>query len=130
MKADVPDTDDYVEQTLEEFISEQEEPEAMPGAYFIAKQGSEYIGLSYLRPRAADPNCIEPNIVQQCLTGVLPEYRRRGIATALKVKTISYAREHGFRRIFTNSDNPAMKVLNAKLGFVSGPWRVYRKNLR
>jgi len=64
------------------------------------------------------------------LTGVLPEYRRRGIATALKVKTISYAREHGFRRIFTNSDNPAMKVLNAKLGFVSGPWRVYRKNLR
>jgi len=129
VNADVPGSEDYAEQSLEDCIREQDEPEAMPDAYFIAKQGSDYVGLSYLRPRNADPNCVEPFNVQQLLTGVLPEYRRRGIALALKVKTITYAREHGFRRIFTNSSNPAMQALNAKLGFRSGPWRVYLKTL-
>jgi ribosomal protein S18 acetylase RimI-like enzyme len=130
LNADVPGSEDYAEQSLEEFIREQDEPEAMPDAYFIAKQGSNYIGLSYLRAREADPNCVEPFNVQQLLTGVLPEYRRRGIALALKLQTITYAREHGFRRILTNSSNPAMQALNAKLGFRSGPWRVYLKTLR
>jgi GNAT superfamily N-acetyltransferase len=129
VNADVPGSEDYAVQSLEECIREQDEPEAMPDAYFIAKHGSHYIGLSYLRTRDADPNCVEPFNVQQLLTGVLPHYRRRGIAIALKVKTITYAREHGFRRIFTNSSNPAMQALNAKLGFQSGPWRVYLKTL-
>jgi mycothiol synthase len=71
-----------------------------------------------------------PVNIQQLLTGVLSQYRRRGIAIALKVKTITYAREHGFRRIFTNSSNPAMQALNTKLGFRSGPWRVYLQTLR
>jgi len=82
-----------------------------------------------MRARDADLNCIEPSNVQQLLTGILPEYRRRGIATALKMKTIEYAHKHGFRRILTNSENPAMQALNAKLGFRPGPWFVFRKTL-
>lgn len=129
VNADVPGSEDYAEQTLEEFVREQDEPEAMPDAYFIARAGSVYIGLSYLRARGSDPNCVEPHNVQQLLTGVLPECRRRGIAQALKIKTIRYACDHGFRRILTNSSNPAMRALNAKLGFRSGPWLVYHKTL-
>ena len=102
----------------------------MPDAYFIAKDGADYVGLSYLRPREADPNCVEPFNIQQLLTGVLPRYRRRGIAIALKIKTIDYARRHSFRRILTNSSNPAMQALNAKLGFRPGPWLIFRKTLR
>lgn len=130
VNADVPGSEDYAEQTLEECIREQDEPQALPDAYFIAKDGSNYVGLSYLRARDADPNCVEPFNAQQLLTGVLSCYRRRGIALALKVRTLTYAREHGFLRVFTNSSNPAMQALNAKLGFRSGPWRVYLKTLQ
>jgi len=130
VNADVPGSEAYAEQTLDDFIREQDEPEALPDAYFIAKEGPDYVGLSHLRARGADPNCAEPFNAQQLLTGVLPGYRRRGIALALKIKTIGYARKHGFGRLFTNSSNPAMQALNAKLGFRSGPWLVYLKTLR
>lgn len=129
LNADVPGSENATPQTLEDFIRELDEPQALPDAYFIAKDGADYIGLSYLRAREADPNCVEPFNAQQCLTGVLPEYRRRGIALALKVQTLTYAREHGFRRVLTNSSNPAMQALNAKFGFRPGPWRIYLKTL-
>jgi len=127
VNADVPEMADCAGQTLEECIREQDEPQAMPDAYFIAKDGANYVGLSYMRARDADPNCREHFNIQQLLTGVLPQYRRRGIAIALKIKTIDYAREHGFRRILTNSSNPAMRALNTKLGFRAGPWLVFQK---
>lgn len=130
VNADVPGSEDFAEQTLEECIREQDEPQALPDAYFIAKDGANYVGLSYLRARDADPNCVEPFNAQQLLTGVLSSYRRRGIALALKVQTLTYAREHGFLRVLTNSSNPAMQALNAKLGFRSGPWRVYMKAIQ
>jgi GNAT superfamily N-acetyltransferase len=61
----------------------------------------------------------EPEKLYQGVTGVLREYRRRGIATALKVKTIEYARNHGYRFIVTQnaSVNAEMLALNEKLGF-------------
>jgi GNAT superfamily N-acetyltransferase len=51
------------------------------------------------------------------LTGVRREYRRQGVATALKVQTIAYAKQHGFREIVTKTANPAMLSLMEKLGF-------------
>lgn len=58
-------------------------------------------------------------------TGVLREYRRRGIATALKLLTIQAARDAGVPYMRTNNDfdNPPMLSLNAKLGYrlVQGP---------
>jgi hypothetical protein len=43
------------------------------------------------------------------------------------MQTIEYARHHGFERILTNSDNPAMRALNRTLGFRAGPWLIYSK---
>jgi ribosomal protein S18 acetylase RimI-like enzyme len=85
-------------------------------------------GIGWLLKHGFAPTRLD-GPVSLFLKGVLPEYRRHGIATALKIKTITYARERGFHRLLTNSDNPAMQALNKKLGFHSGSWRVYRKAL-
>jgi mycothiol synthase len=50
------------------------------------------------------------------------EYRRRGIATALKVHIIQFAKARGVQEIFTTNDaqNP-MYQLNLALGFQPQP---------
>ncbi|HSH02987.1 MAG TPA: GNAT family N-acetyltransferase [Anaerolineae bacterium] len=68
------------------------------------------------------------------LTGVIRGYRRRGIATALKVCTIRFGRELGARFIETaNEENNRMYDLNLRLGFrPRAAWISYylhRKNI-
>ena len=47
------------------------------------------------------------------------EYRRRGIATALKLRAFDYAREHRYKsiRTFNHSTQTKILSLNEKLGF-------------
>ncbi len=119
-------------QELEAFIKtwSTADKEQERTSYFIARDGDRYVGLSNGGPRAADAFFEEKHdIFQQGFTGVLPEYRQRGIATALKLRVIAYAKSYGYNSLWTNSDNPAMCALNKKLGFQSGPWRVYRKEI-
>ena len=63
----------------------------------------------------------------QSWTGVQPEYRRRGIGTALKVLTVHYARQHGYSEIVTApaADNVASIALSRRVGFhlPAGLWR-------
>lgn len=63
-------------------------------------------------------------------TGVLREYRGRGIALAVKLLTIEAALAHGVTQMRTNNDpdNPAMLAVNAKLGYylIPGPWILKR----
>lgn len=112
-----------------EFKRKHRESDLMRDAYFVARHDDRLVGLSHLGPREPDVNVDEPGIIQQCLTGVLPLYRCRGIALALKLRTIAYCRAHGYRRLLTHSSNPAMIALNRKLNFISGPWRVFYKEL-
>lgn len=119
--------------TYEGCIAELEQPGMSPETVFLAKKGGAYVGLSIIGRRvsagdvrfAGGTNCIS-----QHLTGVHPFYRRRGIASALKVHALRYAKERGYERILSNSDNPAMRGLNRKLGFRVGPWLIYSKRLR
>ena len=55
-------------------------------------------------------------------TGVRPEWRGRGIATALKVVMIAEAKRRGITEMPTENheDNAAMLAINRKLGFVFG----------
>ncbi len=55
-------------------------------------------------------------------TGVHPDWRGRGIATALKVRCLSEAKRRGMARMETENheDNAAMLAVNRKLGFVFG----------
>lgn len=91
-----------------------EMPYVLPEAYFIAKDGERYVGLTDLNLREAVPGG-----VSQGFTGVRAEYRRRGIATALKVCAVEYASRQGFRtiRALNRPAHSAMLTLNEKLGF-------------
>ena len=127
VEADVPGNDPATAPSAEAYAQEWGQPGKL---LFLAKDGERYVGLSTADPRGADPFFEERgDIFQQHLTGVRREYRRRGVATALKGRIIAYARQESYRTLWTNSDNPAMRALNWKLGFRSGPWLVYHKTL-
>ena len=91
-----------------------EMPYVLPDAYFIAKRGDEYVGVS-------DVSLFEamPGGLTQGFTGVKREYRRRGLATTLKLHGIVYAQSHGYQVIqsFNKPQQTAIRALNEKLGF-------------
>jgi GNAT superfamily N-acetyltransferase len=86
-----------------------------PDAFFLAQAGELYVGYSAVSPDNRDPEAIGAGP-----TAVRPEYRGRGIATALKALCLNYARELGWRIAVTRSANPAMVRVNQKFGFVRG----------
>lgn len=60
------------------------------------------------------------------------EYRGRGIATALKVRTVEYARGRGYRQIRTENEihNAPMIAINDRFGFQRQPvWITFWKDL-
>lgn len=92
-------------------------PWAINDAFFVAVVEGEYAGVSSLwKPQRGD-------YLHQGLTGVRRPFRGRHIATALKVKTVQHAREHGAREIRTWNEinNRPMLAINEKLGFVRQP---------
>jgi mycothiol synthase len=109
---DIPYGEELSHVMLEQF--EKEEIRAakfIPEACFIAVHEGEFVGYSNLT-RAGEYFDVE-------MTGVLPKYRGKGVATLLKLYDIRYAQEHGNREIWTVNDtaNIAILALNAKLGF-------------
>jgi GNAT superfamily N-acetyltransferase len=89
-------------------------PHVLPDAFFIAKDGNQYVGVT-------DLNLLDamPGGVSHGFTGVRAKYRRRGIATALKVCAIEYAARHEFKtiRAFNRPVHTSLLALNEKLGF-------------
>jgi mycothiol synthase len=57
------------------------------------------------------------------VTGVLPNFRGRGLAQALKLKGIQWALKQGMTKMFTANDliNAPMLAVNQKFGFVHEP---------
>jgi GNAT superfamily N-acetyltransferase len=101
---------------FEEFVIGQ--PQSLPEACFIARDGERYLGVCMLQRHPDDPQRLS-----QDLTGVLPEGRGRGIAMALKVQSINFAQAGGFTEISTwvESTNEPMLAINRKLGFDEQP---------
>ena len=65
-------------------------------------------------------------------TGVLPAYRGRGIASALKAHSIRWAQDIGAEtiRTYNHSANVAMLAINRKLGYMPEPgWICYELDL-
>ena len=83
-------------------------------ACFIALEREHWVGYSCL-----DTANSSAERLRQSWTGVLPSHRRRGIATALKVLGVAYAREHGYAFIETTSrsDNVVSQAMNLRVGF-------------
>lgn len=92
-----------------------------PASQFLAADGDQYIGLS-----ALSHNLENASFYNQ-MTGVMPAYRGRKIALALKLMTIAYAKEQNGLTIRTNNDsqNAPMLAINRKLGYQALPG-IYR----
>ncbi len=60
------------------------------------------------------------------MTGVLPAHRRRGLALALKLKGIEYAKAHSIQTMHTTneSNNQGILQLNQRFGFVRQPAQI------
>lgn len=92
-------------------VWESSEP-LSPDAVFPAKSNEQYVGLSFLSQGGTSER-----IVAQGETGVHVDWRRRGVATLLKLHAIDYARQHGYEEITTRTASPGMSALNERLGF-------------
>lgn len=116
--ADVPAPDPFTPVDLSTWRQHTiDAPWFIPDAYFLAVIGGQYVGVSTLwKPQTGD-------WLQQGLTGVKREHRGRGIATALKVRTVEYARAHGYRQIKTDNEihNAPMIAINDRFGFQRQP---------
>lgn len=86
-----------------------------PDTFFLAKADGMFIGYT-----ALGPDHCAPEAVGAGPTAVRPEYRGRGVATALKVLALTHARQHGWRTASTRSASPVMIRVNEKLGFQRG----------
>jgi len=110
-----------VEQVRHMFASLRTRPEEL----FLAKTGDTYIGYT-----ALGPDSLAPDAVGTGPTAVRPEHRGRGVATALKFLSLSYALRAGWQAAITRSANPAMIRVNEKFGFRRGraEVRLVRRN--
>ena len=115
---DVPSVDGHTKMPLDEWTKKLlESPNFMPEGWFIALDGADYVGLTMLWRDSTRSDKLGTG-----LTGVVGSHRRRGIATALKVRALTYARERGIVEVDTdNEDNNPMYQLNLQLGFEPVP---------
>jgi ribosomal protein S18 acetylase RimI-like enzyme len=90
---------------------EIDKPSRRPELCFAALSGDEVVGYAALH--------VFGDVVYHGLTAVKRAWRRRGVATALKQAEIAAAKEAGFGRLVTESEerNLPMRRLNEKLGF-------------
>lgn len=96
---------------------EFEDPEFMPEGWFVAVADGQYVGTTTLDKVSEDVDLLHTKF-----TGVHRAYRRRGIASALKVRAIQFAQSLGARLILANNEeNNPMFQLNLALGFQPQP---------
>ena len=120
--ADQPQLDPTTPPPLEQFARDvTDEPHAIPEAFFLAFDGARLVGLSSLERLPGTNEGVETGY-----TAVDSEYRGRGIARALKLRTIEWAADQGYRYIETdtNAGNEPMIGLNRSLGFEPEPARI------
>lgn len=128
LSQDVPSPEPPTKVPFEEWQKVWGHPNLLPDGWFVALHNDAYVGVSNLWTSQADET-----ILYTGLTGVLRTYRRRGIATALKLQAIRYAQSQGIAEVRTwnESNNEGMLSINNALGFVRQPAHVeYVKKLK
>ena len=80
---------------------------------YIVVDGDKWVALStYARSLRSNDK------ISTGLTGVLPEYRRQGICSAVKIHALLDLKKKGFKKVFTgNEENNPMFQINLMLGF-------------
>ncbi len=123
--ADVPSSDPHTGSEFEVFRKTAlESPNFLPDLNIIAMDGEKMVGISNLWKEATEGR------VETGLTGVRREYRKRGLATAMKVKALADAKRAGFEATITwnEENNRGMLGINRRLGFQFRPaWLMIEK---
>lgn len=117
---DVPNTEPFSFPSEEEYVRlALNRSGFLPEGYAIARdtETGEWVGSSALSTRKAD------DWLETGLTAVKRSYRRKGIALALKLYVIDYAKSVGCPVITTENatTNRAMLSINEALGFIKQP---------
>ena len=86
-----------------------------PAGSFVALVGGDIVGYAGLARDADDPTRTEHG-----LTVVRRDWRRRGLATALKRAELAWAAADGLREVYTwtQRGNDGMRAVNERLGYV------------
>jgi GNAT superfamily N-acetyltransferase len=131
---DIPYHDTFTPRPFDLWLQRFEDsPNRIDEAFLIALDGDDYVGITMLSSTRATDKALFTG-----LTGVRRPYRRRGIATALKVRALSYAKanyrtaEGGIPYVTTENEvNNPMYQINVRLGFIKAPdWMSYLLTLR
>jgi len=91
-------------------------PQALPEAYFIAKEGDAYIAVCILVP---DETEARPDRYESGFTGTIAAWKGRGIAKGMKAHSLLYAHQQRIGQITASVMviNHAMVAINLALGF-------------
>ncbi|MDP6684473.1 MAG: GNAT family N-acetyltransferase [Candidatus Marinimicrobia bacterium] len=109
------DGDSHVRKSYDRWLEKRNEFEKHSyGVEMVAVKNGEYIGSTRVKINKKS----EPERGYTESTGVLKQFRRQGIATALKVESIKKLKAKGIKEIRTGNEinNPMYKI-NEKLGF-------------
>jgi len=98
--------------SLEDWLADEA---SFPEGSFVALADGDIVGYSGLCRLGDDPTLAEDG-----LTVVRRDWRRRGLATALKRAELHWAAANGIREIvtWTQRGNDGMRVANERLGYV------------
>ena len=102
-------------------------PRFNPNSWFIVLDKKVIAGLNNLWKTP------QKTVINTGLTGVLQKYRRKGIATALKHTSLTWAKNHGYNVIRTNNaeSNEGMLDINLGVGFQFMPaWLIFDKIIK
>lgn len=99
--------------TLEEWLRDEA---TLPGGSIVALDGERVVGYAGLLSWNDDDTRAENG-----LTAVDREWRRRGLATALKRRQLAWAAANGIRELitWTQTGNEGMRSANERLGYVT-----------
>jgi GNAT superfamily N-acetyltransferase len=116
--ADIPMSVEYIPEPFEDWVVWMQPPAVLPERICVAVLDGEPIGYSYLAYR--------PSVVETGFTGVLREYRGKGIARALKLETLVQAIDLGVLAVETDNDseNAPILHLNEELGYNELPGKL------
>lgn len=126
---DEPTEGEWVQEPFDEFVKGRfEHPEYQPESWFIAVDKD----LNYAGMTALYRDQFFSEKMHTGWTGVDRPYRKKGVATAMKVCAFEYAKSKGIERIETdNHETNHMYQINLKFGFKPLPAYVdYKKVMK